>query len=89
MCSVVELVDHSGGTIVTWKDPRGQSILSQGDFTIIRLNTSQRVDYTLQVDPLKVSHRGQYTCDVSIPNVGFHDSKTVSIQVIPGIYFRQ
>ena len=81
----MELVDHSGETVVTWRDPGGQNISSGGDFIIARQDMTQRVDYSLEFNPLKVSHRGEYVCDISIPNVGFYDSRSVSIEVTPGI----
>ena len=84
-CTAMELVDHSGETVVSWRDPEGQNVTSGGDFTIVRQNANQRVDYSLQFNPLRVSHSGQYTCEVAIPTVGFHDSSTVfNLQVTPG-----
>ena len=85
-CSAVELVDHSGSTVVTWKDPRGQTITSEGDFTVSRSEVNQRVDYALRFDPLRVQHSGQYTCEVAISTVGYRDSRTMIIQVTPGSY---
>ena len=85
-CSAVELVDHSGDTVVTWLDTEGQNITSGGDFAITRQTSVQRVDYSLQVNPLRVSHRGMYTCAVSIPSVGYQDSRTFTVQVTPGNY---
>lgn len=84
-CSAEELVDHSGDTVVSWRDPDGQNVMSGGDFTIMRQNTNQRVEYSLLFNPLRVSHGGQYTCGVSIPNVGYYDSKNVNVQVTPGM----
>ena len=83
-CSAVELVDHSGDTVVTWKDAEGQNITSGGDYTTIRQSRTQRVDYSLHFNPLRVSHGGLYTCTVSIPNVGYQDSRNFSLQVTPG-----
>ena len=85
-CSVIELVDHSGGTLVTWKDTLGQNMISGGDFNITRQDSTQRVDYSLQFNPLRVSHDGQYTCEASIPEVGYHDSRTTDIHVTTGTY---
>ena len=81
----MELVDHSGDTVVTWVNSEGQNITSVGDFTITRHTMNQRVDYSLQFNPVKVLHRGLYTCEVSIPNVGYHDSRSFNLQVTPGI----
>ena len=83
-CSAVELIDHSGDTVVTWLDADGQNLTSGGDFTILRQNMNQRVEYSLQFNPLRVMHRGQYTCVVSIPNVGYHDLRNFSVQITPG-----
>ena len=83
-CSAVELVDHSGDTVVTWLDAEGQNITSGGDFITTRQNMNQRVDYSLQFNPLRVLHEGLYTCAVSIPNVGYHDSRNFSVQVTSG-----
>ena len=83
-CSAVELVDHSGDTVVTWLDAEGQNITSGGDFTIRRQSMIQRVDHSLQFNPLRVSHGGLYICAVSIPNVGYQDSRNFSVQVTPG-----
>ena len=80
----MELVDHSGDTVVTWRGPDGQSISSGDDFTITRQATSQRVVYSLQFNPLRVSHQGQYTCEASIQSVGYFDSKSFSLSVTPG-----
>ena len=80
----MELVDHSGDTVVTWLDAEGQNITSGDDFTITRQNMNQRVDYSLQFNPLRVTHGGLYTCTVSIPNVGYYDSRNFSMQVTPG-----
>ena len=80
----MELVDHSGDTLVTWKDPRGQSIQSGGDFMTSRRSMNPRVDRTLQFNPLRVLHSGQYTCEVAIPTVGYNDSRNISVQVTPG-----
>ena len=85
-CTAVELVDHSGETVVSWRDPEGQNVTSGGDFTIVRQNANQRVNYSLQFNPLRVSHSGQYTCEVAIPTVGFHDSSNmINLHVTPGI----
>ena len=87
-CSAVEFVDHSGETVMVWKDPEGQNITSSSsDFIISRQNMNQRVDYSLQFNPVKVLHTGVYTCEVSIPNVGYHDSRNFNLQVTPGSYF--
>ena len=83
-CSAVELVDHSGDTVITWLDSEGQNITSGGDFTIMRQTSIQRVDYSLQVNPLRVSHEGLYTCTVTILNVGYRDSRNFSVQVTIG-----
>ena len=83
-CSAVELIDHSGDTVITWLDADGQNITSGGDFTVLRQNMNQRVDYSLQFNPLRASHGRLYTCAVSIPNVGYHDSRNFSLQVIQG-----
>ena len=80
----MELVDHSGDTVVIWKDPRGQRIQSGGDFMTTRRNMNQRVDYSLQFNPLRVLHSGQYTCEVAIPTVGYNDSRNISVLVTPG-----
>ena len=85
-CSAVELVDHSGDTVVTWLDTEGQNITSGGDFAITRQTSVQRVDYSLQFNPLRVSHGGMYTCAVSIPSVGYQDSRTFTVQVMLGNY---
>ena len=81
----MELVDHSGVTMVTWRNPGGQVVQSGGDLTISRTDMRQRVDYNLQFNPLRVLHSGQYTCEVAIPTVGYSDSRDASIQVAPGI----
>ena len=85
-CSAVELVDHSGDTMVTWKDPSGQIIVTEGDFMVSRRTSAQRVDYDLRFSPLRVRHSGQYTCEVAIPTVGYSDSRSIDIQVTPGSY---
>ena len=84
-CSAVELVDHSGETVVTWKDQNGRTIMSGGDFVITRQNGPSRVDYSLQFMPLRVQHTGRYTCEVAIPSVGYNESTSMNIQVVPGI----
>ena len=84
-CSAVELVDHSGETVVTWKDQDGRPITTGGDFVITRRNEPSRVDYNLQFMPLRVQHTGRYTCEVSIPSVGYNESTSTSIQVVPGM----
>ena len=81
---MVELVDHPGDTVVTWAGPEGQNISSGTDYVVIRKDKSQRVDYNLQFNPLRVSHGGLYVCEVFIPNVGFYDSKSISIHITPG-----
>ena len=83
-CSALEIVDHSGDTVIIWKDPEGQNITSSSDITISRQNMNQRVDYSLQFNPVKVLHTGLYSCEVSIPNVGYHDSRNFILQVTPG-----
>ena len=86
-CSAVELVDHSGDTVIIWKDPEGRNITSSSSGIMIsRQNMNQRVDYSLQFNPVKVLHAGLYTCEVSIPNVGYHDSRNFNLQVTPGSY---
>ena len=82
----MELVDHSGSTAVTWKDPRGQTITSEGDLTVSRSEVNQRVDYALRFDPLRVRHSGQYTCEVAISTVGYRDLRNITLQVTPGLY---
>ena len=79
-------MDHYGSTVVTWKDPRGQTITSEGDFTVLRSEVNQRVDYALRFDPLRVRHSGQYTCEVAISTVGYRDSRNITLQVTPGLY---
>jgi hypothetical protein len=83
-CAALEIVDHSGDTVMIWKDPEGQNITSSSDVTISRQNMNQRVDYSLQFNPVKVIHTGLYTCEVSIPNVGYHDSRNFNLQITPG-----
>ena len=78
-------MDHTGDTVVIWRDLHGKNLASCSEHTITREDTSQRVDYSLQFSPLKVSHQGQYTCEISIPPVGIYDSKNVSVQVTPGM----
>lgn len=83
-CSVVELVDHTGDTVVRWRGPEGQNISSGDDFLLTRQDTSQRVDYSLRFNPLRASHSGQYTCEVSIGSVGYFDSRTFTVSVTTG-----
>ena len=82
----MELVDYSGDTLIIWKDPEGRNITSSGGFFVSRQNANQRVDYSLQFNPVKVFHVGQYICEVSIPDVGYHGSRNFSLQVTPGSY---
>ena len=80
----MELVDHSGTTMLTWRDASGQNVTSGGDVTVTRQDSTQRVDYSLQFNPLRASHDGQYTCEASIPDVGYHDSRTTHVYVNSG-----
>ena len=70
--------------MITWLNAEGQNIMSGGDFTITRQTSTQRVDYSLQFNPLRVSHEGLYTCAVTILNVGYLDSRNFSVQVTTG-----
>lgn len=83
-CSIIELVDHSGSTVISWRDALGRNLTSGGDVTVMRLDTTQRVDYSLQFNPLRVAHDGQYSCEASIPDVGYYDSRTTTVHVTSG-----
>ena len=85
ICTVVELTDHSGDTLVSWRDPSGRQIMTGGDFIVTREVSSQRVEYTLRFNPSRASHSGTYTCSVDIPDVGYSGLVTFDVQFEGGI----
>lgn len=83
-CTAVELVDHSGDTRVSWSDPAEQLIVTGGDFTVTRVESVQRVEYRLEISPIRTSHTGTYTCHVEIPSVRYSGSSNTIIDVNRG-----
>lgn len=88
MCTAAEQEDITGAPTVSWMDPNGRLIQegTSGDFTIIRhiAHVGQEITLSLQFDPLRVSHRGQYSCTVELGEISFSANMTYNLDVQTG-----
>ena len=74
---------------ITWYNPNGQIIYSSGD-TVVQnqVNVGQVTMVTVEIDPLKTSDMGSYTCTAAFTSAALslsvNSSATYQVQVEQG-----
>ena len=82
-----EQEDITGTPTVSWMDPSGRSLSegTTGDFTVTRQIVGRTVTLSLQFNPVRASHSGQYSCRVELGTVSFIATERYNLAVVVGM----